>query len=210
MPDTLTLPTTKKTGNRTAEEVVARLTELRHDLNELPEYEIRSAEDNVKLQKMFDEVHLLDSELSIIDIIEARESRSLSPLASTVGVGQLERRSLGGAALLENESVRSWIDHGCKAEGFEAQLNFGIDGFQTRNEFEWSASGPGAYVAPGALATGSDATLLPVGQPIPPVPGQAKLYLRDLMPSMTHHAGPGPLRPRANADARSSSALGRG
>ena len=181
----LTIPTTKKTGNRTAEEVIERLGMLRHEMNELPEFELRSAEDSTRLQKLFDEVHLLDSELSIIDIIESREARSAGPLASTRGVGALEHRSLGAQALIESDSVRSWIEHGLKAEGFEVALPFGIDGFQTRNEFEWAASGPGAYVAPGALATGSDATLLPVGQPIPPIPRHAKLYLRDLIPKMS-------------------------
>lgn len=49
---------------------------------------------------------------------------------------------------------------------------------------EWGASGPGAG------GTGFDTTdaggLLPrLGQPIPPVPRHAKLYLRDLIPSMS-------------------------
>ena len=43
---------------------------------------------------------------------------------------------------------------------------------------EWAAGGP-----PTGDSTGSS-TLLPVGQPIPPVPRRARLWLRDLLPSM--------------------------
>lgn len=60
----------------------------------------------------------------------------------------------------------------------KAAGSWGVEGLRAVEE--WSAAGPPNFDV-------SDAGgLIPrLGQPIPPVPRQAKLYLRDLMPSMT-------------------------
>lgn len=49
----------------------------------------------------------------------------------------------------------------------------------TRAVNEWASGGPPSYDPSGA------GNLLPVGQPIAPIPRQARLYLRDLIPTMT-------------------------
>lgn len=53
-------------------------------------------------------------------------------------------------------------------------------GFRATGLSEWGSSGP-----PSFDPTDAGGLLPRLGQPIPPVPRQAKLYLRDLIPSMT-------------------------
>jgi len=213
-PENVTIPTTNKTGERTAEDVIDRLKELRHDLGEV-DLETRGADDPA-LRSMFAEVDLLDSELTVIDLIEGREAKALMPLAATRGASTetLMQRAIatGGRALMETDEVKAWIAHGLKSDGFGIELPFGIDGFQTRaGEFEWATTGPGTYVAPGALATGSDSVLLPVGQPIPPIPRHAKLYLRDLIPKFSTTLARVPyVRELAPTDNESGSAVTEG
>lgn len=218
----VSVPTTPQTGNRSKEEILDALQQARKEFGELSP-ERRSAEPDAALQSLYNTVRSLDSELTVAMLIEDVETRAAGRpavhpqdalLAATMGPGALATRSghsNGGRALIDAPAVKDWIEHGCKAEGFEVSIPMGIDGFQTRAEFEWAPTGPGTYVAPGAMAADSDATLLPVGQPIPPVPRRAKLYLRDLIPKMSTTLARIPyvreLTPTAN---ESASAVGEG
>jgi len=171
-----------KLSDASVEDVETRLKELKQDFIDLSEGRRSDVDDNA-LKEMIREVDSLDTFLTLSAAVERREQ---AKLAATAGALTSGMRSIGEAF-----TTPEMVDFIVKGRG-------GIDGFRTDHEgqegkklslwlrsagvravTEWSAGGP-----PNFDATDSGG-LLPVGQPIPPVPRQAKLYLRDLMPSMT-------------------------
>ena len=169
-----------------------RATELRKDFAELPEGQ-RSAETNPALQAMFDEVNTLDAQITLAEL-EERRAKALEqgPTAATAGVRSAHgnRVTSIGEALVTDDLIK--FGQSSRAVG---ELSYGIenrgslaDMIHVRAVGEWSATGPTKiYGPPGtsSYATTGAATLLPVGQPIAPVPRHARLFLRDLMPKMT-------------------------
>jgi hypothetical protein len=182
---------------RSLDELYTRAEELRHDFAELSEGTRQG--DSESIRKMCEEVELIDHEITLASMSERRATANLASTSGGLrGDDDMRLRSFG--ELVTTPEVVEWAkSNGAKS----SDLSFDIEGqgtihdmlrrgfFRaggvsgrdsgTRDVQEWaSPSGPpGTYDASGA------GYLLPVGQPIPPVPRQAKLYLRDLLPSMT-------------------------
>lgn len=148
--------------------------ELRSEYLELPS-ENRSDEQNTRVRGIKAEVDKLDTLMSLALVTEMREYESQGALAALGQVGEGVRS--GGQQFLDHPDVVEWIRRGLPASGFRAELDAGIRVFEA---YDWAAS-----TGPGNASPGSVNTLLPVAQPIAPTPRQAKLYLRDLIPTMT-------------------------
>jgi hypothetical protein len=178
------MPTETQPTLQTPTEVRARLAELKHDFLEIPATE-RSDEDNNRYRSIMSEVDELDKRMGTLAIFDARE-HAPAPNAATRNHGGMERRS-GGQLLVESDEFRDWTAHGLKGQ-FNTTLEVGIRGFQGGMEFrtpvtDFGTTGPGyTFGNPAYDSTGSG-MLLPVGEPIAPIPRQAKLYLRDLIPT---------------------------
>lgn len=173
---------------QTAEEAIDRLKELRHDFQELPEFEQRSDDDASRVDRMIREVNELDNLVSTFSAEQLRTAtlKSIDGLASTRQVGTTDTRSLG-QMVVENAEIADYIAKGCPL-GVRAGVD--LQG-SMRELLEIRALGEGASGT--GLGTGGyqnfDSSgagyLLPMGQPIAPIARQAKLYLRDLIPVMT-------------------------
>lgn len=172
------------TRERTADELRARLTELRKDFAELPPYDQRDADTNRRTAGMISEVHELDAQLTAALVHEGRSAFSpaagQAPLASTTPV---ERRSLG-AQLVASDQFRAWQEGGLGKPEMNVGIAGGIGVLERRDVQEWGSTGPTSYFANGDYDGTGAGMLLPVGQPIAPIPREAKLYLRDLIPKM--------------------------
>jgi len=166
--------------DRTADDIVKRLTELRNEFTDVtPE---RRASDEFKA--MIEEVKTLDADLTAVLAIERRDQ---AKVVATQGVGG-QREPRGFNAVVESPEFRAWVDRGCPTPpvppgksrsenpGLYVETRAGID--------EWGATGPSTTFPNQYDSTGAG-MLLPVAQPIAPIPRQAKLYLRDLIPKMT-------------------------
>lgn len=184
----------RKYGDMSVDDLQQRAAELRHDLTDLHEGE-RGDEYGTRMRALVDEVNILDNHLTLALAGErqAAPAAALAPVAATGIVGVTEGYRSGGELLIDNQSVKNWIDQGCPSlpsmvgsegeeiGGLRFTLDCGINQFEMPMSgvrapmLEWGAT-PGAASAVGANA------LLPVGQPIAPVARQAKLYLRDLIP----------------------------
>lgn len=166
------------------EDALTRLKELKHDLVELAEGRRSDPMPDEAFADMLREVDTLDTFLTICDMEERRAAtRTLATAGASLGSGV---RSLGDLFMADG-AVSEWIGRGCPDIGFEVELS-GDSGRQASNFLrsgyratvtEWAAGGPQT-----PDSTGSE-YLNPVGQPIAPVPRQARLFLRDLIPNMT-------------------------
>lgn len=173
---------------QTNEEARARLTELRNDLIELRGAE-RTGDYGERAQAIVNEAGELDNLISLNELFDRRSHAT--GLAATQdhegGHGAMEHRS-GGEMVLANETFRDWVDHGASEGALRgAGLQFGIDAglraFERRADIhEFGASGPGGTFS-GYNPDGSGAgLLLPIAQPVLPIPRQARLFMRDLLP----------------------------
>jgi len=165
-----------------------RAAELRKDFAELPEGQ-RSADANAALQGMFDEVNLIDAQITLAEMEERRShALSVGPAAATASGIRSSRghevRSVGQRIV--NDELVKWAQG--SRPGSEFMLDLSDQGtlqemLDTRAVQDWSTGGPPGVTTSGTSTGASD--LLPVGQPIAPVPRQARLFLRDLFPKMT-------------------------
>jgi HK97 family phage major capsid protein len=163
------------------DELYEECANLRREFADLPEG-VRSDEDSARLQSMFAKVNELDAQITLGEL---EERRANAKLAATAGGGarstedDIERRSLG--EMFISEDMVKWALSGTRNAPFEeAYEGKGtLDQMLTRAVQDFGSSGP-----PGVDPSGAG-YLLPVGQPIAPVPRQARLFLRDLFPKMT-------------------------
>lgn len=162
------------------EDLRSRASELRHDFAEKTRAEQRDEEG---ARAILQEVNDLDLHLTVaLHQIEREFERSAGPgpLAGTgdFGGGDEGFRSIGDF-IVNDPTMQSWVENGMRAaeggrESFQFSLPTGIEGLRVVSEF--GAGGPGNN------AVGGINSLLPVGQPIAPLPRQARLFMRDLIP----------------------------
>lgn len=163
------------------DELYEECSNLRKEFADLPEG-VRSEEDSTRLAAMFARVNELDAQITLG---EMEERRANAKLAATTGsraaaTDDIERRSLG--ELFVSEELVKWAVSGNRGDKpFVTEYeNVGtLDQMLTRAVQDWGSGGPPNVDPSGA------GYLLPVGQPIAPVPRQARLFLRDLLPKMT-------------------------
>jgi HK97 family phage major capsid protein len=183
------------TPDSTREDVEARLLELRKDFIEIPlaERESRSQEVSDRVISMIQEVEELDKRLTLEDLADLQRDRKkaleeqrrsgFSPAAGRAPMGGPV--STGMAAIAESQEWKDWESRGMPfgdagSPGLSLnEMPLRMDAFETRAVNEWTSGGPPN------LATGDAGLLLPVAQPIAPVPRQARLFIRDLLPKMT-------------------------
>lgn len=181
------------TADMSLDELYARGTELRGELKDLQEKQERSDDDTTALRALCEEAVELDT---TITLVEMEDRRSKAHLASTDGGfrSDQERPKSFGELVLTDDLMHWAIRDGRTGRGNDGwEISFSDQGsgaqMLVRSEMEsliratsvneWGAGGPPNY------DTSSSGTLLPVGQPIAPIPRQARLYLRDLIPTMT-------------------------
>lgn len=165
---------TKAMKEMSTDELRSYAGELRSEFVDLHERE-RSDEDNARVRHIKSEVDALDTLLTVGQAIELRE-QSAGTLAAFAEQRQGDYRS-GGQMVFDDPAVQQWINDGCRASGWRVEVNEGLRVFEA---YDWSANS-----GPGTAAPGTTNALLPVAQPIAPTPRQAKLYLRDLIPTFT-------------------------
>lgn len=164
---------------------------------------LRTAEqrDESAVASLIRQVNDADTFLSIalnsdrVEALRYLEGLSQAPSAATGALGGGGLRSIG-EQIVNSQSIRSWVEGGMRSELVDGgkfltvEANGSIDaalGFGHRFEMaddggvraivgEFGSGGPGNAAGNGVN------TLLPVGQPIPPVARQARLFMRDLIP----------------------------
>lgn len=186
----------KKYSEMTEAELKERGAELRSAYQELHEGE-RNDEYSSRVAAILEEVKLLDTNLTLVRTIDWQRQldQGTAPSAATGASGsRSEAEKTFADLVMGDESFAAWMKNAPiggandrspgvevpmglygmlrSAEVFEHQIRSGV----RANVFEWGAGGPGN------ASTGSINTLLPVGQPIPPRPRRARLYMRDLIP----------------------------
>jgi hypothetical protein len=192
--------TEKSLKEMSLEELDVRGAELRAGLSELSEGE-RNDENSSKMRALLDEVNVFDAVYTLARVEatagerkaaeerakqEAEEARKRGPRGATAGHAGTRQASF--AERMFNAGVKEWLDNGMRTAdgsgnlvvvvdgtGWDIQAEAGLEGFRAVNEF--GAGGPGN------AGTGTVNALLPVGQPIAPIPRQARLAMRDLIPS---------------------------
>ena len=198
-----------KLAELSREDLYARAEELRKDFAGLPEG-ARSDEDDRRVRAMVAEVSEVDSLITLaeLDLRKAAADRLASTAGGLRGDHAPDRRTLG-ELITGNEDIMRWATGSSGAsptrsngesvsvpgpdvsfEGTTLHELFRRPGesrraWGTRAVAEFGASGPDTAYGSGIYDSSGSGALLPVGQPIPPVPRQAKLYLRDLLPAMT-------------------------
>jgi hypothetical protein len=200
--------------NMSPEEIRDRLKQLREEWKEIPEPEQRSVEQGDRYDKLADEVFELDVGLRLTEAEERRSRVELAATHQVggnlerrdiPGVMMGSEEFKGWSQRGANASQLGQYDEETSRTGggmTGGPMSFEVDQrafaqasrypgeidarYEQRAYGEFGGAGPGPNIP---IGTGYDASssglLLPLGQPIPPVPRQARLYLRDLMPSMT-------------------------
>lgn len=178
------------------DELAVRAAELRSDLTELSEGE-RSDENGARMRDLLDEVGVLDAVFTMArhqDGLErarkaaeqAEEERRNLPPSGALGIhGERGRPSLA-ERIMDAASMKDWVDHGMRDGAMNVPVaGFDLEGYLdpnyavgTRAVSEWDTT-----AGPGTAGANAVNTLLPVGQPIAPIPRQARLSMRDLIPS---------------------------
>jgi len=175
------------------EELDVRGAELRNDLCDLSEGE-RSDENGEKITALLREVDVFDKVYTLARHQHDREQRareqealnSLAPRGAN-GNHQGEGVRSVGDMIINAEEVKDWIERGMPGHRDTVGVATVLDslllprdlglGYGVRALDEFGSGGPGN------ASTGNINTLLPVGQPIAPMPRQARLSMRDLIPS---------------------------
>lgn len=162
------------------EDLLKHAGELRGELSDLDPTEAGFSD---RIRTMAQEAELVDTHLTLMDL---QEHRAVQSLASTTGGvrsngdgNRAEFRTLGD--LCVTSELCDWVMKS-RAQDFDFSITNGgsLNDMFTRAVGEWSSTGPG-----GGYDPSGSGNLLPVGQPIAPIPRQARLYLRDLIPTMT-------------------------
>jgi HK97 family phage major capsid protein len=165
--------------NASRADLEAYVDELRNDLTEVP---VDASDFHDRIESMSRAAEMVDTHLTLMDLEEHRARTSLAATRGGVrssGGNEMDARSLG--ELIVSDDMVAWArrDHGGDF-GLSLTGQGSLDDLFTRAISEWSSTGAaGGYDPSGA------GNLLPVGQPIAPIPRQARLYLRDLIPTMT-------------------------
>lgn len=177
------------------EELDVKGAEYRASLSELSEGE-RSDENGAQISTLLREVAVFDSVYTLARHQASREGEIAAALRAAEAAQQLGPRGANGDhtgtrgvkpigdQIMEAKGMLEWIEHGMRGGKEEVGVSFKLDGTGlilqqgTRAIDEWNTS-----TGPGNAATGGINTLLPVGQPIAPIPRQARLSMRDLIPS---------------------------
>ena len=165
------------------DELVDKATELRKAFADIPETE-RTSEQDAQVRKLHrpgegDRRTAHHRGLGRGPGSQARRvQRNADDPSATRGggIGNADRRSFG--EMLITEEYVDWMVRGPSStlsSNFEGK-GF-LDQLLKRAVQDWGSSGSELLLGAG--------NLLPVGQPIAPVPRQARLYLRDLIPKMT-------------------------
>jgi hypothetical protein len=191
------MPALKSVKDASIEDIEARLSELKQEFVDMAEGR-RSEVDDDGLRSMIREVDMLDTMITMLSAEEERAQRK-QRLASLIGPGDKGVRSIG-EAFCTPEAVDFILNgrRGGGEDGFRSTFE-GNEAKQLRNFLDWSGRYGGAHYEEGLRAvtewgaggpptfdsTDSGGLLPRLGQPIAPVPRQAKLYMRDLMPNMT-------------------------
>lgn len=170
------------------EEARARLKELQNDLVELRTAE-RTDEYGTRAQRIWDEAKEYDQLIEMNEMFERRtQATGLAATQNHEGAGTAIERRSGGEIMLSNDTFREWSERGCpesslRGSGLEFGLDVGITAFEKRaNVYEFGTGGPSTTFA-GYNPDASGAGLLtPIAQPIMPVPRQARIFMRDLLP----------------------------
>jgi hypothetical protein len=170
---------TAEMKNASREDLLTHVGDLRSELGDMDPTEAGFQD---RIRNMATEAELVDTHLTLMDL---QEHRAMADLASTrggvrsAGGQDMDSRSFG--EILVTEELVDWVMHSHSSE-----LNRSFSDMGSLNEMftragvsEWGSSGPPSFDPSGA------GNLLPVGQPIAPIPRQARLYLRDLIPTMT-------------------------
>lgn len=165
----------RKYGEMSITDMQTRAGELRSDFASLSEGE-RGDTYSESVRRILDEVNILDTHLTLARAQEAREQ--IMPSAATGQLGGSGIRSVGDQ-IMTSQGMQNWIDGGmADEEAFRISVDGGIDAGFRAIIGEWGSGGPSNAATNGVNA------LLPVGQPIPPLPRQARLFMRDLLSVM--------------------------
>jgi HK97 family phage major capsid protein len=171
----------KNIGEMDLDELYSRGDQLRSELAELPASE-RTDTDQARIRAIAEEAESLDTHITLAELATRREGGAPGAAGQVVATsGGI--RGFGGNAgtpgeLIVTEELVDWV-MGREERYLRSLEGVGtLDGMLTRAVAEWGTT-PATYDASGA------GNLLPVGQPIAPIPRQARLYLRDLIPTMT-------------------------
>lgn len=163
-------------ANASKDDLFNRAAELRSELTGL---DSEASDYGDKIRSLSVEAEAVDTQITLSELEERRARADLASTRGGVRGGEdADYRSLG--ELIVGDELVRWAksSHG-------ADFNVSLSGHGSLNEMftravaEWGSSGPPGYDPSGA------GNLLPVGQPIAPIPRQARLYLRDLIPTMT-------------------------
>jgi hypothetical protein len=163
------------------DELYTEAENLRREFAALPEG-VRNEEDGMRVRSMLGRVDEIDGQITLGEL---EERRARGQLASTRGARSADPaiRSLGEVIVTPQmiEFALGQDTEGVVGDGFRQNFDGqgSLDEMLTRAVSDWGTSGPPNYDPSGS------GYLLPVGQPIAPVPRQARLYLRDLIPKMT-------------------------
>lgn len=178
------------------EELAVRGAELRSDVSELSAGE-RSDENSKRMRDLLAEVDVLDAVFTLAkhqdgleraraaaEQAEHDRANGLAPFGALGQHGERQDLSLG-ERIMNAAGMKAWVDSGMRGGKMDVPVaGFELEGYVdptyssgTRAFGEWGGSGPG-----NAQANAIN-TLLPVGQPIAPQPRQARLSMRDLIPS---------------------------
>lgn len=169
----------------TLEELYDECANLRHEFAELPEG-VRSDEDNQRLASLKQRVEDLDHQITLSTLAMRRDEQKLA--SHSIVEDQIDRRSFGELVLSED-----LVRYALSGRGGSGDAPFRMDfegegtlnGMLTRAYNEFTSTGPGSTVSLSTPDSSGAGYLLPNGQPIAPVPRQARLFLRDLLPTMT-------------------------
>lgn len=172
--------------------------ELRKELAAIPE-ENRTDEEDHRVRALCDEANELDTRITLVEMEDRRAKHALASTMGGIRGDITDTRSLGEIVVTQDlvdwaakthgvrygeHSGDHW-DMSIEQLGSAAQLFTRSDaGLMLRAMGEWGSGGPPGYSSSG-MDPSQAAALLPVGQPIAPIPRQARLYLRDLIPVMT-------------------------
>lgn len=191
----MTATAEKSLKEMSLEELDVRGAELRADLCKLHEGE-RSDETSNRLRQLLGEVEVFDKIYTLARLEAARateraaaeHARSMGPRGAT-GEHGLRIVETIGQRLVGSEAMRDFVERGWRSANGDAQLMLEVSGFVDYNSRQvYDEQGLRAVTefgagGPGNAGTGTVNSLLPVGQPIAPMPRQARLAMRDLIPS---------------------------
>lgn len=181
---------TRNLAEASLDELYDMGSELRKELAAIPELN-RTDDEDVRVRALCDEANELDTRITLTELEDRRAQHALASTMGGIRGDISDTRSLG--ELLVTPELVDWAarSHGVRygehsGDHWEMTIEQMGSAAQlfTRSVAEWGSSGPPGY-SNANMDPSQAAALLPQGQPIAPIPRQARLYLRDLIPVMT-------------------------